>query len=118
MFTSDGLGRVFFVGVRYNAPDITCISSFDAILFALGAETGASIYDFDGDNVADPSTIITGKKPGNLEVKGGRIVIGDQGAVGAAPVPPPPDAVPTPAPPAPPYVNTEAMSASSPICRQ
>ena len=118
VFTSDGLGRVFFVGVRYNAPDITCISSFDAILFALGAETGASIYDFDGDNVADPSTIITGKKPGNLEVKGGRIVIGDQGAVGAAPVPPPPDAVPTPAPPAPPYVNTEAMSASSPICRQ
>lgn len=116
--TKDVFGRVFFVGVRYNVPGVTCVSSFDAILFALGAETGANVYDFDGDNVADPSTIITGKKPSNIEVKGGRIVIGEQGRLGAAPSPPPPDAVPTPAPPAPAYVNTVAVSSSSPICRQ
>ncbi|HET9316253.1 MAG TPA: hypothetical protein VFQ51_11735, partial [Vicinamibacteria bacterium] len=43
-FTDDDLGRVFFVGTRFNPPGSTfapppppCRSSFDSILFALGA---------------------------------------------------------------------------------
>jgi hypothetical protein len=48
------LGRVFFGGTRFNAPNSTyappvppypCRSSFDSILYALGAESGLAAYD-------------------------------------------------------------------------
>jgi hypothetical protein len=52
--TSAGLGRVFFGGTRFNAPNTPnappvppypCRSSFDSILYAVGAETGLAAYD-------------------------------------------------------------------------
>jgi hypothetical protein len=48
------LGRVFFAGTRFNAPNSAyappvppypCRSSFDSILYALGAESGLAAYD-------------------------------------------------------------------------
>jgi len=48
------LGRVFFGGTRFNGPNSTyapptppypCRSSFDSILYALGAESGLAAYD-------------------------------------------------------------------------
>jgi hypothetical protein len=52
--TGTVLGRVFFAGTRFNAPNTQfapptppypCRSSFDSILYALGAETGLAAYD-------------------------------------------------------------------------
>jgi hypothetical protein len=51
---ASGQGRVFFGGTRFNAPNTTyappvppfpCRSSFDSILYALGAESGLAAYD-------------------------------------------------------------------------
>ena len=52
--TTAGAGRVFFGGTRFNAPNGTyappvppfpCRSSFDSILYALGAQSGLAAYD-------------------------------------------------------------------------
>ena len=52
--TAGGAGRVFFGGTRFNAPNSTfappvppfpCRSSFDSILYALGAQSGMAAYD-------------------------------------------------------------------------
>jgi hypothetical protein len=52
--TGKVLGRVFFAGTRFNAPNSAfapptppypCRSSFDSILYALGAETGLAAYN-------------------------------------------------------------------------
>jgi hypothetical protein len=51
---ASGAGRVFFGGTRFNAPNTAfapptppypCRSSFDSILYALGAESGLAAYD-------------------------------------------------------------------------
>ena len=52
--TANGAGRVFFGGTRFNPPNSTyappvppfpCRSSFDSILYALGAQSGLAAYD-------------------------------------------------------------------------
>jgi hypothetical protein len=52
-------GRVFFVGTRFNAPNtpfappvppFPCRSSFDSIIYPLGAESGLSAYDLTTGN--------------------------------------------------------------------
>ena len=51
---ASGAGRVFFGGTRFNPPNSTyappvppfpCRSSFDSILYALGAQSGLAAYD-------------------------------------------------------------------------
>jgi hypothetical protein len=52
--SAGGAGRVFFGGTRFNAPNsafappvppFPCRSSFDSILYALGAQSGLAAYD-------------------------------------------------------------------------
>jgi hypothetical protein len=94
------LGRVFFVGNKFNPIDATatsCVSSFDAILFALGAESGNAAYDLNASG-QDLSVTKTGQRIQAVRVAGGRLVL-DTGL--QADIAPPPPAPPVPAPPAP-----------------
>jgi Tfp pilus tip-associated adhesin PilY1 len=61
------LGRVFFAGTRFNAPNSTfappvppfpCRSSFDSILYGLGARTGTAAYSFGAYKIFQDSRII------------------------------------------------------------
>jgi hypothetical protein len=102
------LARVFFGGTRFNepgtlfAPDpYPCRSSFDSVIYAVGAETGGAAYDFGGDSflvlensrktalqiIKEPAAV--GSAPGT---SGGSRLIVDEGLMsgGAAVVPPPP----------------------------
>jgi hypothetical protein len=103
-FNADGSGRVFFAGTRFNPvstpnapPPPPCVSSFDSILFAVGAESGGAAYDLNsvGD---DRSVQVTGQRIQAVRVSGGQLVV-DTG-LGAQNAPPPP-APPTVNPPAP-----------------
>jgi len=88
-------GRVFFGGNRFNLPDSQfaptprppCRSSFDAILFAVGAVTGNAAYDLNstGD---DRSITLTSQRLQAVRVAGGRLVL-DTG-LNASTAPPPP----------------------------
>jgi len=94
------LGRVFFVGNRFNPIEATgtsCASSFDAILFAVGAESGNAAYDLNATG-QDLSVTKTGQRIQAVRVAGGRLVL-DTGL--QADIAPPPPAPPVPAPPAP-----------------
>ena len=49
---TDGIGRVFFTGTRFNPPGtpeapppFPCRSSFDSVVFVVGAETGQAAFD-------------------------------------------------------------------------
>jgi hypothetical protein len=95
-------GRVFFAGNRFNLPGTAnaptpppCVSSFDAILFAVGAESGAAAYDLPGGR----SLTQTGQRIQAVRVEGGGLVVDTGLGAGAAPSPPPP---PTPVAGAPP----------------
>jgi hypothetical protein len=112
-FNADGFGRVFFVGQRYNPVTADCISSFDTILFGLGAETGAYVYDFDGTGEA-PYVIDTGAAPGGVSIEGGRVSVP---TLGQDPSPTPFEE-PTPGVPAQPQIETLGQSMGSPVCRQ
>jgi hypothetical protein len=61
------LGRVFFAGTRFNAPNtpfappvppFPCRSSFDSILYGLGAKTGTAAYSFGAYRIFQDSRII------------------------------------------------------------
>jgi len=94
------LGRVFFVGNRFNpitATSTSCTSSFDAILFAVGAESGNAAYDLNASG-SDLSVTKTGQRIQAVRVAGGRLVL-DTGL--QADIAPPPPAPPVPAPPIP-----------------
>jgi hypothetical protein len=112
-------GRVFFVGTRFNFTTIDCISTFDTILFGLGAVSGDAVYDFDNDGSADLSTIVEGVRATVLQTAGGQVLIGDSGGLGRPPSPPPPPASPFPSPQAaqPAQVLTRDMKPGSPVCR-
>ncbi|MGE0456185.1 MAG: hypothetical protein AB7O37_22445 [Vicinamibacteria bacterium] len=107
-FTTDQLARVFFGGTRFNEPGslfapvpYPCRSSFDSVIYAVGAETGGAAYDFGGDSflvlensrktalqiIKEPAAV--GSAPGT---SGGSRLIIDEGLMsgGAAVVPPPP----------------------------
>jgi hypothetical protein len=96
------LGRVFFAGNRFNLPGTAfaptpppCVSSFDAIIFAVGAESGNAAYDL---NSADGrSTTKIGQRVQAIRVAQGRLVV-DTGL--SADIAPPPPAPPNILPPA------------------
>jgi hypothetical protein len=96
--------RVFFAGTRFNPPGTPnapapppCVSSFDSILFAVGAESGGAAYDLNavGD---DRSIQLNRQRIQAVRVSGGRLVV-DTGL--SAQNAPPPPAPPTVNPPAP-----------------
>ncbi|MCG6926729.1 MAG: hypothetical protein LJF30_15640 [Acidobacteria bacterium] len=111
------VGRVFFGGTRLNLPatefapptplacstgDYPCRSSFDSILYALGAATGMAAYDINLDPTADDAyriyrdqriTAVT--MAADPAQSGGARVLIDEGQVGGAtPIAPPPAGVP------------------------
>jgi hypothetical protein len=97
-------GRVFFAATRFNLPNSPnaplpppCRSSFDSLLFALGAESGAAAYDLSGSG-DDRFVQVTDQRIQAVRVAGGRLVV-DMGL--GAQNPPPPPAPPVTAPPAP-----------------
>jgi hypothetical protein len=96
-FTAGGLGRVFFAGSRFNPPGTTfapppppCRSSFDSILFAVGAGSGNAAYDLNASG-QDEYFEYQNQKVQAVQVKGGILVV-DRGL--GAEVPPPPPAPP------------------------
>ena len=97
-FNAEGKGRVFFVGTQFNPIDVTCLSSFDSILFALTAGTGAAAYDMGNPSVATAYTTFIGDKITGVQVVGGQLAL-DKG-INAGSAPPPP-APPQQLPPAP-----------------
>jgi len=111
-FNASGKGRVFFVGQRYNGVSVSCLTSFDTILFALGAETGAYVYDFDGGG-ADPYKITTGVPPGDVSVQGGAVNVP---VLGGNPSPTP-FTKPSPAVPGQAQIVTHTQTIGSPVCR-
>jgi hypothetical protein len=117
-YNASGNGRVFFLGTKFNPSGASCLSSFDSILFAVGAESGNAAYDFSGDAVADISTTFTGKRMQGPQMVGGAVVLSEGGSLGSPPPPGVPTNMPTPAPPTPAQVTTRSQSSGSPVCRQ
>jgi hypothetical protein len=96
-FTTDGSGRVFFAGSRlippgtqFAPPPPPCRSSFDSILYAVGAATGNAAYDLNATG-QDEYVEYQSQKIQAVQVKGGIVVV-DRGL--GAEVPPPPPAPP------------------------
>jgi hypothetical protein len=90
-------GRVFFGGNRFNLPDSEfaptprppCRSSFDAILFAVGAESGNAAYDLNSSG-DDRSITLTNQRVQAVRVAGGRLVLDTGLNANTAPPPPAP----------------------------
>jgi hypothetical protein len=90
-------GRVFFGGNRFNLPDSQfaptpqppCRSSFDAILFAVGAESGNAAYDLNSSG-DDRSITLTNQRVQAVRVAGGRLVLDTGLNANTAPPPPAP----------------------------
>jgi len=101
-FNLTGLGRVFFIGTRFNDQDVAggnCKSTFDSVLFAVGAVTGAAVYDLNNSGTIasdERSVMLTGAKVNAIRGSMGQIVL-DKGDIGtsAPPAPPAPGAAPT-----------------------
>ena len=106
-FNEDDLGRVFFVGTRFNPPGtqfapppappsfpVVCRSSFDSILFAVGAGTGNAAYDLNATG-QDEYITYTGEQLKSVQTVGGQVIV-DRGLNTVAPLPPPPDTVAPP----------------------
>jgi hypothetical protein len=107
--TSQGQGRVFFAGTRFNPPGSTfappvppypCRSSFDSVVFGLGAVSGLGAFNLStGPNTAmivisgvrmTGISISTDATPGNMS--GTRVNL-DFGKAGGLPNPPPPPGI-------------------------
>jgi hypothetical protein len=112
---NDPLGRVFFAGTRLNLPntvfapptplacglgDYPCRSSFDSIIYALGAKTGLAAYDLNAagddayriyrDNRIAAIAMLADPDP----TRGGSSFNPDEGKMKTPPKPPPPPGVP------------------------
>jgi hypothetical protein len=88
--------RVFFAGNRFNLPGSAfaptpppCVSSFDALIAAVGAESGNAAYDLSstGD---DRFATKTGQRVQAIRVAGGRLVVDTGLSADIAPPPPQP----------------------------
>jgi hypothetical protein len=92
--------RVFFAANRFNPPGSAfaptptppCISSFDAILYALGAESGNAAYDLSASG-DDSYVVKTGQRVQAIRAAGGRIVVDTGLRADIAPPPPQPPAL-------------------------
>jgi hypothetical protein len=100
--TNPPAARVFFAANRFNPPGSAnapqptppCISSFDAILFALGAESGNAAYDLSASG-DDRFAVKTGQRVQAIRASGGRLVVDTGLQADIAPPPPqPPVALP------------------------
>jgi hypothetical protein len=108
-FSDTGLGRVFFAGTRFNppgsqfappVPPFPCASSFDSIVYVLGAQTGAAAYNLNNSG-SNSFRIFNNSRLTGVEIigdpnTGGTQVSLDEGLLGASPVPkvpPPPPGV-------------------------
>ena len=109
------LGRVFFAGTRLSLPntvfapptplacgtgDYPCRSTFDSIIYALGAKTGVAAYDLNSagddayriyrDSRIAAITMLADPDP----ARGGSSFTPDEGQMEGTPKPPPPPGVP------------------------
>ncbi len=101
-FSESGFGRVFFVGTRFNPPGTQfapppppCRSSFDSILFALGAGTGNAAYDLNTGGDTDEYIEYIDEQLKSVQTQGGQVIV-DRGLNTTAPTPPPPDVIAPP----------------------
>jgi hypothetical protein len=113
---------VFFIGTQFDpagtSPDATqdkCVSSFDSILFAVGAVSGNAAYDLQTGATDDRSAIWRGQKVQNLTARGGKVVLDTGLQAGSAPPPPPPPAPQSNSAFA--SVSTTATRYGSPVCK-
>jgi len=121
---SPPLGRVFFVGNKFNpitATSTSCVSSFDAIFFAVAADSGTAAYDLNASG-QDLSITKTGQRVTSVRVAAGGQIVLDTGL--QADIAPPPPAPPQILPPAPnpnaevffgPQSNATGLIAQSPV---
>jgi hypothetical protein len=109
------VGRIFFVGTRFNPPNSTfapppgsggrpCLSSFDSIVYVLGAKSGLAAYDLNSGAADDAYMILRDSRlsgvgpqadPGGAA--GARIALDEglvKGGPGSLPEPPPEAGVP------------------------
>jgi hypothetical protein len=93
-FEGSGLGRVFIAGTRFNPPGTPnapppppCRSSFDSILFALGAASGNAAYDLNGGT--DEYVEYLDEKVMSVQVVRGHVVVDRGLGADIAPTPPP-----------------------------
>jgi hypothetical protein len=100
-FNEQDQGRVFFVGTRFNPPGTVfapppppCRSSFDSILFAVGAGSGNAAYDLNATG-QDEYITYTGEQLKSVQTQGGQVIV-DRGLNTVAPMPPPPDTIAPP----------------------
>jgi len=100
-FSAQKLGRVFFIGTKFTNQEVAggnCRSSFDSVLFAVGAVSGDAVYDLDNSGAvtaSDRSVMLSGTKVNALRAAMGQIVL-DKGDIGTAPPPAPPAPAPAP----------------------
>jgi hypothetical protein len=110
------LGRVFFGGTRLNLPNTVfapptplacggtgeypCRSSFDSVVYALGAKTGLAAYDLNssGDDAyrifRDSRITAIGMLADPDPARGGSAFNTDEGEMKGTPKPPPPPGIP------------------------
>jgi hypothetical protein len=89
--TDGPLGRVFFVGNKFNpvtSTSASCASSFDAVLFAVTAELGSAAYDLNSGAADDRSITRTGQRINAVRVAGGLLVVDTGLQADIAPPPP------------------------------
>jgi hypothetical protein len=93
-FAEGGLGRVFFAGTRFNPPGTVnapppppCRSSFDSILFALGAASGNAAFDLNSGN--DEYVEYLDEKVMSVQAVRGHVVVDRGLGADIAPTPPP-----------------------------
>ena len=93
-FAEGGFGRVFIAGTRFNPPGTTnapppppCRSSFDSILFALGAASGNAAFDLNDGN--DEYVEYRDEKVMSVQAVRGHVVVDRGLGADIAPTPPP-----------------------------
>jgi hypothetical protein len=123
-FNTRQLGRVFFIGTKFNdgeIPNGNCRSTFDSVLFAVGAVTGNAVYDLDSSGAvtaSERSVMLAGTKVNAIRGSLGEIVLdkGDLGT-GAPQAPPPPTPAPTSNEGSSGEVIVNRLKAGSAVCR-
>jgi hypothetical protein len=101
-FNEAGLARVLFAGTRFNPPGTQfapppppCRSSFDSILFALGAGTGNAAFDLNASG-QDEYVEYMQQQIKSVQVVGGQAIV-DRGLnAEIAPTPPPSNTIAPP----------------------
>jgi hypothetical protein len=101
-FNEGGLARVLFAGTRYNPPGTQfapppypCRSSFDSILFVLGAGTGNAAFDLNASGQDEYIEYIQ-QQIKSVQVVGGQAIV-DRGLnAEIAPTPPPSNTISPP----------------------